>query len=191
MKRIIITVICVLCLSNVISCQKVPAGYVGVKVYLLGGSKGVEQDTLGVGRYYIGINEELYLFPTFTQNYTWTQSKTEQSPTDEAITFQTKEGMNVSADVGISYRIDPTKVSLIFQKYRKGLDEITSIFLRNIVRDSFTKVVSSKPVEYVYGVGKTEILASVESMVKQQLESIGILIEGIYLVGELRLPPSG
>ena len=99
--------------------RKVPAGYVGVKVFLLGTKKGVNSKELGVGRYWIGINEELYKFPTFTQNYTWTASKNEGSKDNESILFQTREGLTVGADIGVSYHIDPTKVSSIFEKYRK------------------------------------------------------------------------
>jgi regulator of protease activity HflC (stomatin/prohibitin superfamily) len=169
-------------------CSKVPAGYKGIKVYLLGGDKGVEREELGVGRYWIGINEELYLFPTFTQNVVWTQDPTEGSPTDESITFQTVEGMEVGADIGISYRILPDRVDSIFQKYRKGIDEITDIYLRNMVRDAFTAASSTKEVENVYGKGKTELLAEVEENVRQQVGSIGIEVERIYFVGKLRLP---
>jgi len=170
------------------ACSKVPAGNVGVKVYLLGTSKGVESEELGVGRYWIGYNEELYLFPTFTQNYVWTKDPTEGSINDESITFQTKEGMSVNADVGISYHIQPEKVSFIFQKYRKGVDEITDIYLRNMVRDAFNQIGSIKEVQDVYGIGKTELIEEVEVIVKKQVSEIGIQIEKIYLVGGMRLP---
>ena len=170
------------------ACSKVPAGNVGVKVYLLGGSKGVESEQLGVGRYWIGFNEELYLFPTFTQNNVWTKSKDEGSPTDESISFQTVEGMSVNADVGISYAVKPEKVSDIFQKYRKQLDEITDVYLRNMVRDAFVSIASTKPVEDVYGAGKAKLLAEVEEHVRKQCGDL-FVIERIYLVGDLRLPP--
>lgn len=169
-------------------CSKVPAGNVGVKVYLLGGDKGVESEELGVGRYWIGINEELYLFPTFTQNYVWTQDTAEGSEEDESISFQTVEGMNVGADVGISYHIDGTRVSEIFEKYRKGIEEITDIYLRNMVRDAFVGEASTVPVESVYGRGKSDLLLAVEARVKEQTEEIGIVIERIYFIGGLRLP---
>ena len=57
---------------TMVACSKAPAGHVGVKYYLLGGDKGVDSEELPPGRYWIGVNEELYLFPTFTQNYVWT-----------------------------------------------------------------------------------------------------------------------
>ena len=172
----------------VTSCSKVPAGNVGVKVYLLGGEKGVDHVELGPGRYWIGMNEELYVFPTFSQNYVWTKSSTEGSSDNEEISFQTVEGMSVSADVGITYSVIPDKVPAIFQKYRKQLDEITHIYIRNMVRDAFVKAASTRPVEDVYGAGKAQLLAEVEKSVRDQTKDM-FIVERIYLVGDLRLPP--
>ena len=168
-------------------CSKVPAGHVGIKVYLLGGEKGVESEQLGVGRYWIGFNEELYLFPTFTQNAVWTADKREGSEDDESITFQTVEGMSINADVGISYNVIPEKVPLVFQKYRKKIDEITDIYLRNMVRDAFVKIASTQPIETVYGEGKAELLKQVEETVRSQCKDM-FVIERIYLISDLRLP---
>lgn len=173
--------LCVLALS---ACSKVPAGNVGVKVYLLGGAKGVDTEQLAPGRYWIGVNEELYLFPTFTQNYTW--AKTEQG--DESISFQTVEGLSVNADVGISYSIDPNRVPLVFQKYRRGIDEITDIYLRNMVKDALVVAASDQPIETVYGKGKSDLIAEVEDAVRVQVEPLGIKVEKIYWTGEVRLP---
>lgn len=78
-------------------CDKVPAGHVGIKVYLLGGAKGVESETLGVGRYWIGWNEDLFLFPTFAQNDVWKLT----ADKDESLTFGTKEGLSVGADMAL------------------------------------------------------------------------------------------
>lgn len=44
--------------------EKVEAGSVGVKVNLLGSSKGVEVEILGVGRHWISLNEQLFTFST-------------------------------------------------------------------------------------------------------------------------------
>lgn len=174
--------------GSVAACSYVPAGNVGVKVNLLGGDKGVDTEVLGVGRYWIGWNEELYVFPVFMQNYVWTKDVNEGSPNDESISFQTADGMTANADVGISYSIDPEKVATIFQTYRRGVDEITDTFLRNMVRDAMVKEASNKPIEYVYGVGKTELMAAVQKDVTDQVAPIGIKIDKIYLIGEVRLP---
>jgi len=175
-------------LLSAVGCSKVPAGNVGIKFYLLGGSKGVDYEELSPGRYFIGINEELYLFPTFTQNYVWTKNVAEGSKNDESITFQTMEGMSVNADVGITYNIIPDKASTVFERYKKGIEEITDVFLRNMVRDAFVKSASTKEVESVYGKGKSKLLEEVEDIVRTQVDSMGINIEKIYLVGDMRLP---
>jgi len=170
------------------ACSTVPAGHVGVKVYLLGGSKGVDSEELGVGRYWIGMNEQLYIFPTYMQNYTWTREPDSTGTEDESISFQTVEGMTANADVGISYQLDPTKINKIFQTYRRGVNEITDTFLRNMVRDSLVKQASTKPIEYIYGAGKAELMAAVQNDVQKQVEPIGIKIDKIYWIGEIRLP---
>lgn len=170
------------------ACSKVPAGNVGVKVYLLGGEKGVDSEVVGPGRYWVGLNEDLFLFPTFTQNFVWTQDSQPGSETDESISFQTVEGMSVNADIGISYAIDPAKVSEVFQKYRKGVGEITDMYLRNMVRDALVKAASDQPIETVYGRGKTELIAEVEEEVRRQVSPIGINVERVYWIGDIRLP---
>lgn len=167
------------------ACSKVPAGNVGVKVYLLGSEKGVDTQQLGPGRYWIGWNEDLFLFPTFTQNATWTKT----AEKNEELGFQTNDGMEVTADVGISYQIEPSKASLIFQKYRKGIDEITDTYLRNMVRDALVKHASRLPVESAYGEGKSALIAAVQREVQDQVKPIGINVEKIYWIGSLRLPP--
>lgn len=175
-------------LITMLSCTDVPVGYLGIKVYLFGTAKGVNQEELGVGRYWIGLNEQLYLFPIFQQNYVWTASKDEGSENDESLTFQTKEGLSCSADVGISYSIDPTKVSIIFEKYRKGIGEITDIFMRNMVRDSLNSFASKYEVESVYGSGKEELIRKVEAQLREQLAPQGIRVDKLYWINSIRLP---
>lgn len=184
MKRLLTAAFIAFAAMGITACSKVPAGNVGVKVYLLGSNKGVDNEVLTPGRYWIGINEELYLFPTFTQNKTWTDER----PGMNAFTFQTVEGMVVGADLGISYNIQQDKVSTIFAKYRRGIDEITDTYLRNMVRDALVTEASKVKVESVYGEGKETLIAAVEERVRRQVEPIGINIERIYWIGQLTLP---
>lgn len=179
--------------------EKVPAGNVGIKVFLLGGSKGVDTQELSPGRYWIGFNEELYLFPTFQQNYTWTKEPIDENNDgyiigsegiDESITFQTVEGLSVGSDVGISYSVDPTKVAVLFQTYRKGIEEITDGYLRNMVRDALVTASSTRPIESVYGRGKADLIQEVEKRVRTQVAPFGILVQRLYWAGDFRLPPT-
>lgn len=173
-----------------VSCTKVPAGYVGVKVYLLGKDKGVDNEVLGVGRYYIGFNEELFKYPTYQINYVYTRDENEGSSSNEEFTFQTKEGMECSMDLGIGMHFNPTQISKMFQTYRKGEEDIRGIVVRNSLRDALNKIAGTMNVEYVYGEGKAKLIDSVQNVVKHALDSTGIIIDKAYLIGSIRIPES-
>ncbi len=170
------------------SCSVVPAGYRGIKVYLLG-KGGVEEKQLGVGAYLHGFNQKIYKFPVFQQNYIW-RDETDTHGADNSITFQSKEGLDVKGDFGISYSLVADSVPAIFQKYRRGIDEITNIFLRNMVRDALNTIASRMPIESIYGIHKRDLLLKVDSMVSSQTNRHGIIIDRIYTIGELHLPPT-
>lgn len=176
-------------LLTLIGCSKVPAGNVGVKVHLIGTSKGVDHEILGPGRYWIGMNEDLFLFPTFQKTRNWTKAVTEGSPVDESFTFQDKQGMSINADIGTSYFYDKNKIGELFQKFRKGEDEITDMYLRSIIRDSLNKQASLRDVEEIYGPGKAKFMQDVTDDVKNQVKPYGIVVDRIMLINELRLPP--
>lgn len=169
------------------ACSKVPAGNVGVKVYLLGKSKGVDMEVLPVGRYWIGWNQELYLFPVFAQNYTWTKGKDEGSQNDESISFQDRDGTSLNADLGITYQVNPQKVATVFQTYRRGVEEITDIFLRNQVRDALNKVASAMSIDEINGPKKDLMMIEVQKIVSDEVKPIGIDISKIYLVSGIRI----
>ena|SRR3990167_1065245 len=175
-KLLFIAGICI----ALVACDKVPAGYRGVKVNLYGSDKGVDEQSLGVGRYYIGWNSELYLFPTFLQNYSWKDA--------QAITMQTSEGLSIRTDAGITYSIQPDNVVKVFQKYRLGIEEITNTFLHNMVRDAMNEVASTMTVEQIYGAQKETFIKGVNAIVKKQAFDTGIEVDKIYLVGSFELP---
>lgn len=138
-------------------CYSVPTGYVGLKVNLYGDGKG-SIESVPPGRYWDTPNIEYHKFPTYLQNVVWTQSATEGSPGDDSVTFQTSEGLSVNADVGFSYSVNPERAIDIFKSHRKGIDAITNIYLRNIIRDSFNTAASTRGVEHIYGKGKSEFI---------------------------------
>jgi regulator of protease activity HflC (stomatin/prohibitin superfamily) len=164
------------------ACHKVPAGYRGVMVNLYGESKGVSEQTVGVGRYYLGWNKELYLFPTFLQNYSWTGA--------QAITMQTSEGLTITTNVGITYQIAPDNVAKVFTRYRLGIDEITNTFLHNMVRDAMNETASTMTVDQIYSTRKEEFIKHVNDMVRTDAAKNGIDVDKIYLIGSFDLPPS-
>lgn len=157
-------------------------GYVGVVVDLFGDKKGVEDKELHVGAHFIPPWKDLYRFPIFEQNHNWEGG--------DCFHFQTGEGLAVNAEVGITFRLDPPKIPLIFQKYRRGMDEIIHIFLRNYIRDALNKAASKCKIEDLYGKGKEAFFDEVEDQVKVALSDTGINISRIYLIGRFNFPPT-
>jgi regulator of protease activity HflC (stomatin/prohibitin superfamily) len=174
--------------------DKVPAGNVGVRAYLLGGDKGVDSETLGPGRYWIGWNEELYLFPTFTQNVTWAgpqkvaSGENEGWTPDERIVFQDKDGLKIAAGVSMTYSVNPRMAANLFQKYRRGIDEITDPYIKNLVRGALVAEASRLPVDGIYGEGKESLILRVQNRVAKQTAPFGLNIERIEWVGDMALP---
>jgi regulator of protease activity HflC (stomatin/prohibitin superfamily) len=161
---------------------RVPAGYRGVIVNLYGSDKGVSEQSAGVGRYYLGWNKEMYLFPTFLQNRSWNG--------EQAITMQTSEGLTITTDAGITYQIEPDNIVKVFTKYRLGIEEITNTFLHNMVRDAMNEVASRMTVDQIYGLKKEEFITSVNKIVIKEAAANGINVDKIYLIGSFVLPPS-
>ena len=181
MKKLLLAAVAAGIFAVTSGCSKVPAGYVGVIVNLYGTEKGVNLQEVGTGRYWLTPNEELYKFPTFTQTVSWDG--------EQSMTFQTVEGMKVTAGVGLTYHVKADQVPALFQKYRAGIDEITNKFMRNMINDAFNEKASTLKVESVYGAGKSALLIAVEQRVQEQVESLGIVVERIYYSGDLGLPP--
>lgn len=173
----------------IVGCGQVTAGNVGVKVHNLGSESGVQEEEVGVGYEWLGLGTDLYIFPTFEQNYVWTQDRSEGSPNDESFTFQDVDGLSISADIGISYQIVPERASDLFETYRMGIEEITDQRIRNMVRDSLNGAASNRTAEEIYGAGRVEMMNEVEVAVRDRLEPQGIIVNDIYWIGSLRLPP--
>ena len=165
-------------------CDNVPAGHVGVQVERYGNDRGVNVEVKQPGRYFNGPNVDMFIFPTFTQSYVWDS----RQPVNESFTFQTVEGLSVNTDLGISYFITPENTSKVFQKYRRGVDEITNVYLRAMVRDALNLSGSSITVEEAYGSGKARLQAAVENEVKKNAAAVGITVEKVYFVNQMRLP---
>lgn len=183
MKKIFYGLVAILALS-LGACTYVPPSNEAVVVNTLGGDKGVQDETLGVGWHYTGMWVDTYTFPVnYQQTYTWTKRNRED------FTFGVRGGLQVGAEVGITYHIQPGSAPKLFQRYRKGIEEITSVQLHNMVRDAFNEIGALNPIEYLTdGDGKTQLLNTVKQRVSEQVQDYGIIVESIYWVSQPDLP---
>lgn len=191
MKKFLNLVLAVVGLSMT-ACSAVPAGSVGILVNKYGGNKGVDEAVKTPGYYWLTWNEEMFIFPTFQQNYTFTKNPHEGNPAhqadDESFTFQSNDGMSINADVGLSYHLETGKIPTVFQRYREGVVELTEIQIRNVLRSSLNEVSSTYSVTDLYGTKKEDFLVTVKEKMRKDATLDGIVIDNIYFVGTMRLP---
>jgi hypothetical protein len=84
--------------------ERVDAGHVGIRVKLAGSDRGIQDMPVVTGWvFYNPLTEQIILFPTSVQNVVWTESSHEGKAYDESITFSSAEGVNVNADIGLSF----------------------------------------------------------------------------------------
>jgi regulator of protease activity HflC (stomatin/prohibitin superfamily) len=155
-------------------------GEVGVIVNLFGDKQGVQQKELSVGVHFILPWKEVYTFPIFEQNHQWSG--------ENGFNFQSSEGLSVHADVGINFHLEQNKVHELFCKYRRGMDEITNVFIKNILRDAINRVGAHMTTEDLNGDKKDVFFIEVQKMVSEELESIGFKVSHIFAMGKFVMP---
>jgi regulator of protease activity HflC (stomatin/prohibitin superfamily) len=169
---------------------RVDAGHVGIRVRLAGSDRGVQDMPVVTGWVFFNpLTEQIVLFPTSVQNVVWTQSANEGHPVDESITFSSGEGVNISADIGLSFHIEPTLAPRLYGRFR--LNDLTILsdgYMRNTVREAFNDVASRLPVQEIYGAGKSRMLADVTQNCRDVFGKDGIVIDQLTINGALRLP---
>lgn len=163
--------------------RSIAPGYVGVVVNLWGEAKGVQAEEKGVGYHFIPPWKEMYTFPIFEQNFTWEHK-------EDLYHFQTKEGLRMSARMGVTFHLEPDKIHILFCRYRRGMDEITHTFVRNHIRDAMNMHASRLGIEDLYSTAKEEFFQSIQQDVANNLREVGIIITRIYLIGNLDFPES-
>ena len=168
------------------SFARVLPGNVGIRVNNIVG--GVSPDSLGVGWYFAPPGTHIYEYPVFTRTYTWTRSRTEQNEVDESFNFQDKNGLSLSADVAVSYHVDPTKAAILFQRYRTDMDQIIAGPLRNSIRNAIVERASQLGVEEIYGSHKAELVATALKQVQQFFGPVGLQVEQLYWAGNIAVP---
>jgi regulator of protease activity HflC (stomatin/prohibitin superfamily) len=169
---------------------RVDAGHVGIRVKLAGDERGVQNMEIKTGWvFYNPVTEQIILFPTSVQNVVWSQSPHEGRPVDESITFSSSEGVNVNADVGLSFHIRPELAPRLYAKFRQNdMIALAYGYMRNTVREAFNETASKMPVQDIYGAGKSKMLEDVISLCRKRLSEDGIEIDQLTINGALRLP---
>jgi regulator of protease activity HflC (stomatin/prohibitin superfamily) len=176
--------------SLLVSVTRIEAGYVGVEVNLAGSQRGASEIPVRTGWvFYSPLTTQVIEFPTYVQTVKWTHNVNEGNPLNEEMGFNSKEGMEIYADVSLSYAIEPNKVPDFYVKYRvNNLDRFTHGILRDIVRNSLNEVASTYTVEDVYGEKKAEFLGKVEQQIQDKVSNVGVNVQQFGFIGAPRVP---
>ena len=173
-----------------VSVTRIDAGHVGVEIVLSGSQRGANEIPIRTGWvFYSPLRSQIIQFPTFVQTVKWTHDLNEGNPSNEEMGFNSKEGLEISSDVSLSYSIDAARVPDFYVKYRvNDLSQFTHGILRDIVRNSLNQVASNYPVEQIYGEQKTQFLAQVQKLIQQQLDPVGVQLQQFGFIGAPRVP---
>jgi regulator of protease activity HflC (stomatin/prohibitin superfamily) len=176
-----------------LGCQtttRVDAGHVGIRVKLAGSDRGIQDMPVVTGWvFYNPLTEQIVIFPTSVQNIVWTQSANEGKPIDESITFSSSEGVSVTADIGLSFHIEPSLAPKLYGRFRlNDMMALADGYMRNTVREAFNDVASKLPIQDIYGAGKSRMLAEVTQKCRDVFGKDGIVIDQLTINGTLRLP---
>ncbi len=190
--RLVLAIVVILGLViTVSSCTaRVDAGHVGIRVKLAGSSRGVDDIPVVTGWvFYNPLTEQLVMFPTSVQNIVWTRDAHEGNAHDESITFSSQEGVNINADIGLSFHIEPTMAPHLYLRFRKNdLSELANGYVRNAVREAFNDAASKMVVQKIYGEEKGKLVAEVTKRLQDLLGKDGFILDQLTINGALRLP---
>lgn len=176
--------------NYVAAITRIGAGYVGVEIVLSGSQRGPAEIPIRTGWvFYSPLRSQIIEFPTFIQTVKWTHDLNEGRASNEEMSFNTKEGMEIYSDVSLSYAIESRKVPDFYVKYRlSDLDNFTHGILRDVVRNSLNEVASTYSVEQIYGEQKAEFLNKVQVLIQQKMEPVGVSIQQFGFIGAPRVP---
>lgn len=174
-------------------CERVNAGYVGIKIQLAGTNRGVQDVPLVTGIVlYNPITEDVLEYPVFVQTAVWKKpdkNAADMGETNEELSFNDKDGVIMTADVSLSYQLDAKRVPAFYVKFRSDdLDMFTHGYLRNVARDQLNEVAGTFSVEALYGPQKEAFIRDVKARVNRELEPVGVSIEQFGFIGAPRPP---
>jgi regulator of protease activity HflC (stomatin/prohibitin superfamily) len=176
--------------SFLVSVTRIEAGYIGVEVNLAGSQRGASEIPVRTGWVFFSpLTTQIIEFPTYVQTVKWTRDTSEGHPLNEQMGFNSKEGMEIFADVSLSYAIEPTKVPDFYVKYRvNNLELFTHGILRDIVRNSLNEVASTYTVEDIYGEKKARFLDQVAQLIQSKVTNVGVGVQQFGFIGAPRVP---
>lgn len=167
----------------------VTPGEVGIVVDQMGGDKGIKDaEIVSDGWTFTGPTEKMIKYFTRVEIKRYTADERDDSPMNQRFYFASSEGMKIGSDMTLRYRVDPTKVNLIYARYKKTVRDMAESDIWNTIGDLLVKHGSQMKIdEWIKG-GKITMLTEVERELREAYRDYGIIIEKVAWFGEPELP---
>jgi regulator of protease activity HflC (stomatin/prohibitin superfamily) len=159
---------------------------------MAGDDRGVDDIPTEMGWvFYNPASTRVYEYPTSVQTYVWTADQREESPVNEEIEFNTKDGMRITADISLSYHLNAAAIPTFYVKFRNDdIEKFTGGYMRNVVRDAFNRAANDYTADEIYGPSKELVVDGAKAAIKAELSSLGVVIEQLGFIGAPRPPTS-
>lgn len=145
----------------------IPAGNVGVEDF----QGKVSDRTIPAGLHVINPLAKIVEFSTRLTNI------------KEEISATSREGLSLSVDVAVQYRVNPTQAADIYLKLGKNENEIIISRFRSIARE----IISGYTAEEVYATKREELSLKLAEKLRSQLAPIGFIVDEA-LLRDVRVP---
>lgn len=142
------------------SCNRIDAGYEGIKVNLYGSNKGIDDVALVTGMvWYNPFTTSVYEYPTFVQTVDY-----------PPFSVNAKDGSSFTVDPTISLKIIDGCAADVFKKYRKDdIEDVINTTLYNYVKNAFRIQLNSYTTDELVS-KREEFERAIETRLAEELE---------------------
>jgi regulator of protease activity HflC (stomatin/prohibitin superfamily) len=190
MKKVLVAIALAAMAMTTAACGKVvTAGNVGIMTKKYGGNAGVQPAPLNVGWHGTGWGEDIIEYPTIQRTYQWTAAGDgDQKGTNEELSFNDKNALPMTADVAITFNIDPAKAPALYQKYKLDFDQLRDGPIRAQVRTAISEETELMAVEDLYSGGRQAVIQRALVRVQNYFRGSGVEVSSLQWIGSIRYP---
>jgi len=171
----VVVALIVIAIGMFMCTTRINPGYAGV-VYSMNG--GLQDTTLSQGYKFLPPWKSVQEYPVSTETVYLSKDPKEGPKEDHSVDVSTVEGKLVNVDLYYTYHMNPSKLPLVFNRFKgANIGIIEDGYLKQQVKNSTQAVTSTYSVMDVYGNKRDEIQKKVQVGLKMELEPFGIEIE--------------
>jgi regulator of protease activity HflC (stomatin/prohibitin superfamily) len=156
----------------------IPAGATGV-VHVFGK---VRDRELPSGIHLVNPLAQVEKMSIRTQDFSMTKAR--EGGAGDAITVLTKEGLDVTLDITVLYRLTEVKASDVFKEFGPAYEER---LIRPVIRSAIRQVIAEFEAKDIYSARRQEVVKQLRELLTQEFEPRGIALEEV-LMRDVELP---